>query len=117
MSQSLARVAVHAIFSTKHREPLITPAARPDLFAYLAGALNAIRELGLQTPGDVQLAALTDSEYTRHSEPGITSLDLNLEKCAEIAVQLMTRRLEGQPPPEAPPTVAPTLKWRTSTRR
>jgi REP element-mobilizing transposase RayT len=42
MSQSLARVAVHAIFSTKHREPLIGHEARPDLCAYLAGALNAI---------------------------------------------------------------------------
>jgi REP element-mobilizing transposase RayT len=42
MSQSLARNVVHLIFSTKNREPLIAPAVRPGLFAYLAGALNAI---------------------------------------------------------------------------
>jgi REP element-mobilizing transposase RayT len=42
MSQSLARNAVHLIFSTKNREPLIAPNARDQLFAYLAGTLNAI---------------------------------------------------------------------------
>ncbi len=42
MSQSLARNVVHLIFSTKNREPFITPESRPDLFAYLAGALNGI---------------------------------------------------------------------------
>lgn len=42
MSQSLARNVVHLIFSTKNREPLIPPETRPDLFAYLAGALNGI---------------------------------------------------------------------------
>lgn len=42
MSQSLARNVVHLIFSTKHREPVIAPAHRDDLFAYLAGTLNAL---------------------------------------------------------------------------
>jgi REP element-mobilizing transposase RayT len=42
MSQSLARNVVHLTFSTKNREPLITPATRDELFAYLAGALNGI---------------------------------------------------------------------------
>ena len=42
MSQSLARNVVHLVFSTKHREPFIAPAAREPLFAYLAGTLNAI---------------------------------------------------------------------------
>jgi REP element-mobilizing transposase RayT len=42
MPQSLARIGVHLVFSTKHREPLITPEIRPELFAYLAGTLNAI---------------------------------------------------------------------------
>jgi REP element-mobilizing transposase RayT len=42
MSQSLARNVVHLIFSTKNREPLIAPASREDIFAYLAGTLNAL---------------------------------------------------------------------------
>jgi REP element-mobilizing transposase RayT len=42
MSQSLARIGVHLVFSTKNREPLIAPGLRPDLFKYLAGALQAL---------------------------------------------------------------------------
>ena len=43
MPQSLARNLVHLVFSTKNREPFIGPEFRDRLFAYLAGALNAIR--------------------------------------------------------------------------
>jgi putative transposase len=42
MPQSLARNVVHLVFSTKHREPFIVPDVRDELFAYLAGTLNAI---------------------------------------------------------------------------
>lgn len=42
MPQSLARNAIHLIFSTKNREPLIRTETRPAMFAYLAGTLNAI---------------------------------------------------------------------------
>jgi putative transposase len=42
MPQSLARVLVHLIFSTKNRAPLITPDRAERTFAYLAGTLNAI---------------------------------------------------------------------------
>jgi len=36
MPQSLARIIVHVVFSTKDRRPMLIPAARPKLFAYLA---------------------------------------------------------------------------------
>jgi REP element-mobilizing transposase RayT len=42
MPQSLARNAIHLIFSTKKREPLIIPDLRTRLFAYLAGTLNEL---------------------------------------------------------------------------
>ena len=42
MPQSLAHIAVHLVFSTKNREPLVAPEARPELFKYLGGTLNAI---------------------------------------------------------------------------
>ena len=35
--QSLSSILIHLIFSTKHREPLITPHIEPDLHAYLGG--------------------------------------------------------------------------------
>jgi putative transposase len=40
--QSLAQVAVHLVFSTKHREPFIRPDCRDRTFSYLAGTLNAL---------------------------------------------------------------------------
>jgi len=43
MAQSLSRVLVHLVFSTKNREPLITAEHRDRLFDYLGGALNAIK--------------------------------------------------------------------------
>ncbi len=40
MPQSYARIAVHLIFSTKHRQPLITDAIHGELNAYLIGILR-----------------------------------------------------------------------------
>ena len=37
MSQSLAKVYVHIIFSTKHREKLITVSIKEELFSYIGG--------------------------------------------------------------------------------
>ena len=42
MPQSLARVLVHLVFSTKHREPFIQPEHRERMFAYLGGTLNKL---------------------------------------------------------------------------
>jgi len=40
MSQTLTSLLVHPVFSTKNREPLITPEIEPDLFAYIGGILR-----------------------------------------------------------------------------
>src|SRR5438874_1350029 len=42
MPQSLARVLVHLVFSTKNREPFIAAPVRDRMFDYLGGALNGI---------------------------------------------------------------------------
>ena len=42
MPQSLSHVLVHAVFSTKHRDPTIRPAVRPTLHAYLGGILRGV---------------------------------------------------------------------------
>jgi len=41
MAQSLARIVVHVIFSTKHRPPTIPVSLRPALHAYLATVLES----------------------------------------------------------------------------
>ena len=40
MAQTLVSLMVHVIFSTKNREPLITPDIEPELFAYMGGILK-----------------------------------------------------------------------------
>ena len=39
MPQSLARILVHLVFSTKHRQPLLADADRDELHAYIGGIL------------------------------------------------------------------------------
>ena len=51
MPQSLTHLAVHLVFSTKNREPLIAPEARPELFKYLGGTLNALDCPALEVGG------------------------------------------------------------------
>lgn len=42
MAQSLSKVYVHAIFSTKHRVPIIADDWRDELFAVIGGAVNNV---------------------------------------------------------------------------
>jgi putative transposase len=51
MPQSLSKVLVHLIFSTKNREPNIAEAVRPRLHAYLVGILDNLKSPSLQTGG------------------------------------------------------------------
>lgn len=40
MSQSLAQIYTHIVFSTKERYPYIEPDVEPELFAYIGGAIK-----------------------------------------------------------------------------
>lgn len=40
MAQTLVGLLVHVVFSTKNREPFITPEIEPELFAYIGGILK-----------------------------------------------------------------------------
>ena len=40
MPQSLSLILIHLVFSTKHREPYITPGIEPELHAYLAAVFR-----------------------------------------------------------------------------
>ncbi len=51
MPQSLARMVVHLIFSTKNRAPDITESIRSDLHAYLGGTLSRLGCVVIQIGG------------------------------------------------------------------
>ena len=52
MSQTLTSLLVHLVFSTKNREPLITPDVEPNLFAYIGGILRNNQSRLLDAGGD-----------------------------------------------------------------
>ena len=51
MPQSLAKILVHVVFSTKNREPVIPREIRSSLYAYISGILENLRCPSLQTGG------------------------------------------------------------------
>jgi REP element-mobilizing transposase RayT len=53
MAQSLAKIVVHVVFSTKNREPLLSETIRNDLFAYIVGILNSLDCITLVINGTV----------------------------------------------------------------
>ena len=51
MPQSLSRILIHLVFSTKDRRRVLTPAIRVELHPYLAGTLDNIDCPSLQVGG------------------------------------------------------------------
>jgi REP element-mobilizing transposase RayT len=51
MPQSLSKLYVHLVFSTKNRDPLILASERENLHAYLAGALNNLESQAIMVGG------------------------------------------------------------------
>jgi REP element-mobilizing transposase RayT len=51
VSHTAGNVVLHLIFSTKDRQPLITPEVRNDLFAYLGGIIRELKGTALIVNG------------------------------------------------------------------
>jgi len=51
MSQSLAKILIHLSYSTKHREPVITPAVLPKLWKYQAGIFKDLDSPAIEIGG------------------------------------------------------------------
>jgi putative transposase len=65
--QSLAKILVHVIFSTKNREPVIPREIRPKLHAYIGGILENLRCPSLQTGGTADHVHVVLSLARTHS--------------------------------------------------
>ena len=51
MGQSLNKIYVHLVFSTKHRNPLITDSIQDELFSYLGGICKGLECNPIQVGG------------------------------------------------------------------
>ena len=111
LSMDDAADRIRALLASPHRPDALVVATSD--FAALAGRVAAAE--GVRVPGDLLLAALTDSEHSRTAAPPITAMDLRHEALAERAVELMLARLASSDPPPTPPLLTPALHFRAST--
>ena len=51
MSHTYTNILIHALFSTKDRQPSLVPENREEIFSYLGGAINALRGQSLLVSG------------------------------------------------------------------
>lgn len=51
MPQSISSILIHLVFSTKHREPYLTPKVEPELYAYLAAVFRECNSPALSING------------------------------------------------------------------
>ncbi|MGO1545510.1 MAG: LacI family DNA-binding transcriptional regulator [Gulosibacter sp.] len=91
---------------------ILTAASR-----FAVGAAQAAHELGVDIPGDVQIASFTDSSMAATNRPSITALDIQLDLAGAAGVELMLERLAGLEQPIHARTVTPVIRWRESTRQ
>src|SRR3954468_19339306 len=47
MPQSLSSILIHVVFSTKNREPLLTPQIEAELYPYMASIFKALKSPAL----------------------------------------------------------------------
>lgn len=74
---------------------------------------QAVVELQLTIPDDIQVASLTDSSMTATHRPSITAVDIGLDRAVAAGVDLILERLRGHASPELNPIV-PEVRWRES---
>jgi LacI family transcriptional regulator len=64
-------------------------------FAAALGTLNAIRELGLSIPDDIDIISFGDSGYNPHMKPSITATHLHAKEIGRKAVSLLIDELSN----------------------
>jgi LacI family transcriptional regulator len=61
------------------------------------GALQALRQAGLQVPGDIGLVGFDDIALASVVDPALTTVRQPIERMGSTAVELLLSRLEGSP--------------------
>lgn len=67
-----------------------------DLMAL--GAIEAVKQLGLQVPADVSVIGYDDQEISRHTHPPLTTVVLPNYELGHVAMETLLRLIDGHPP-------------------
>jgi LacI family transcriptional regulator len=103
-----------AMQSLLQHNPLPTAVfAATDLAAI--GAMAAIRQAGLQVPGDVSVVGLDNIEVSAFQSPPLTTIRQFLTQMAALGVQMLLDILAGKEPAQPQVALAPALIVREST--
>jgi LacI family transcriptional regulator len=62
------------------------------------GAIEAVRDAGLEVPDDVALVCFDDIEYASRLYPFLTALEQPAETFGTVATQLLLERIHGRGP-------------------
>ena len=65
----------------------------------MAGALAAIRELGMKIPDDISLVSFDDVRWAKYVEPPLTVVAQPAEELGREAAELLFRRIKEETPP------------------
>lgn len=116
-------VSMSAPFEGAHRavRALLRSRTPPDALVagaerFVPGVMRAVVDAGLRVPDDLLVAVTVDGNLARSSSPPLTAIDLQPERQAHAAAELLWRRLDGETP-EGKRTIPGILRVRASTRR
>lgn len=87
---------------------IVTAASR-----FAVGVCQAAASLQLSVPGNVQVASLTDSSLASMHRPGITAVDIRLDRAGAASVGLIVDLLQGHES-VIPDAFVPEVHWRDS---
>jgi LacI family transcriptional regulator len=62
------------------------------------GAMRYVREQGIAVPEELSLLCYEDTPWFAWNKPAITVVDSGPQRIAELAVERLLHRLEGEPP-------------------
>lgn len=62
------------------------------------GTMAACRDAGYDVPDQLSLINCGDSDMMEFGSPPVTAIDVNLHRHVEIAMQLLSRPVSGDPP-------------------
>lgn len=99
-------------------EVLQQPDRPTAIFAYsdeiAIVAMTAARRLGLSVPGDLSVVGFDSTDYCDHTDPPLASVRQPIHEIATSAVDMLVRRIKGEPVHETRRLFAPVLDVRGS---
>ena len=92
MAQTFVSLLVHVIYSTKNREPFISPSIEPELFAYMGGILKNQNSRLLDAGGTADHVHLLISQSKNVS---LSSLMKDLKKDSSFWIKTKGRQFDN----------------------